>query len=359
MKIRSSHFSNDVKIEGKDLKAGTYGLFLGYAKDGPSTWIFSNNSTSWGSYFYNESEDALRVNTTPQDGAYTEYLTFGFDERKPNSAIAFVQWENKKVPFKIEVPNVNDIYVTQMRNSLRSSTGFDTRNFSTAAQFCAQNKINLEEALVWANNGADPAMGGVADFNSLSTKANVLKALNREAEASTIMDQAIKVPNTPHSLAYEVFYLPPDYRKTALHAGKKLLLLIVQRPWPLMIKKREQKFWLRLKAEEHILSAAIYDAKGGLFSRYPADISDRSLPEKPQASGYHYEQGNLVGFEPVVLADRNLGTLYIMSDMEAIYDRLKLYGAIALLVVGVTFFVAYLLSKTAAGWNLKADTCAG
>ena len=90
-------FSHDVKIEGKDLKAGTYGLFLGVQKEGPWTWIFSKNSTSWGSYFYDQNEDALRVDVTPKDAEYTEYLTYGFDERKSNSATAFLQWEGIKL----------------------------------------------------------------------------------------------------------------------------------------------------------------------------------------------------------------------------------------------------------------------
>src|ERR1700760_2226823 len=42
-------FSNDVKVEGKDLKAGTYGLFLEAAKTGPWTWIFSSH-LGWGSF---------------------------------------------------------------------------------------------------------------------------------------------------------------------------------------------------------------------------------------------------------------------------------------------------------------------
>ncbi|MBK7652641.1 MAG: DUF2911 domain-containing protein [Flammeovirgaceae bacterium] len=43
--------SHEVTIEGKPLKAGTYGLFLAVSKEGPYTWIFSKNSTSWGSFF--------------------------------------------------------------------------------------------------------------------------------------------------------------------------------------------------------------------------------------------------------------------------------------------------------------------
>jgi hypothetical protein len=58
-------FSHDVKVEGKDLKAGTYALFLDVEKAGPWNWIFSNNSTGWGSYQYDPKNDALRVATSP------------------------------------------------------------------------------------------------------------------------------------------------------------------------------------------------------------------------------------------------------------------------------------------------------
>ena len=170
-------FSNDVKIEGKDLKAGKYGLFLAVQKEGPWTWVFSKNSSSWGSYFYNPAEDALRVDVTSQDGAYTENLTYGFDDRKATSTVAFLQWENKKIPFKIEVPNVNDVYVAAMRDELRSSTGFDYRNYSTAAQFCANNKVNLEEGL---KSSTPPRLGSIAlsaHFNP-SSRFTLLLAQN-------------------------------------------------------------------------------------------------------------------------------------------------------------------------------------
>ena len=207
-------FSHDVKVEGKDLKAGSYGLFLGVSKEGPWTWIFSKNTSSWGSYFYDQKEDALRVDVTPKDAEYTENLTYGFDDRKGNSAIAFLQWENKKIPFKIEVPNVNELYVSKMRDELRSSPGFDPRNFSAAAQFSAQNKINLEEALVWADNAMNPNLGGTEDFNALSTKASVLRALNRNAEADVVMDKAVKIPGTPVQQIHQ-------YGRGLLAAGQK------------------------------------------------------------------------------------------------------------------------------------------
>src|SRR6187431_661572 len=53
-------FSTDVKIEGQPLAAGKYGFFVAYDANEP-TLIFSKNSTSWGSFFYDMKEDALRV----------------------------------------------------------------------------------------------------------------------------------------------------------------------------------------------------------------------------------------------------------------------------------------------------------
>jgi tetratricopeptide (TPR) repeat protein len=207
-------FSHDVTISGKTLKAGTYGLFLDVEKEGPWRWIFSNNSESWGSYFYNESEDALRVEATPVDSEYTEWLTFGFDDRQPASAVAYLQWENKRIPFKVEVPNVNDLYVGLMRDQLRGEVGFDYRNLAAAAQFCAQNKVNLEEGLKWADLAISMPFIGKAEFSTLRTKAMVLNAMGNTSEADAVMTRAI---NHPTASVMEIH----SYGRSLLQEGKK------------------------------------------------------------------------------------------------------------------------------------------
>ena len=102
-----------------------------------------------------------------------------------------------------------------------------------------------------------------------------------------------------------------------------------------------------LKAERHIVAAALYDKQGALFGHYPANAPAGFFPEKPNADGYRFEAGHLVGFAPVVQVkgSRRLGTLYLQSDMEAMYERFRLYGGIALLVVAVSSIVAYILSR--------------
>jgi len=206
--------SHDVKIEGKELKAGTYGLFLAVAKEGAYTWIFSKTSTSWGSYFYDPKEDALRVEVMPLDAPYKEWLTFGFEDRLPASTKAYLRWEKKRIPFTIEVPNINNIYVTKMREELRSALGFKQENWLTAAQFCAQNKINLQEALTWVDQSVSNPFIGVENFNTYQTRAAIYRAMDKATEATAQMDKAIKDPSATVQDIHQ-------YGRTLLNNGQK------------------------------------------------------------------------------------------------------------------------------------------
>jgi tetratricopeptide (TPR) repeat protein len=210
-------FSHDVTIAGKNIKAGRYALFLDVEKDGPWNWILSSN-IGWGSYQYDPRYDVLRVAAQPQESSYTEWLTYGFDERLPNSAVVYMQWEKKKASFKIEVPNTDQLYLEQMRHDLQLWAGFNYQNWQSAAAFCLQKKINLEEALTWADKAInDPFRGatfGKADFSTYSTKAQVLMALGRGDEADAIMDTALKLPGAD---AFNIFI----YSRSLLSAGKK------------------------------------------------------------------------------------------------------------------------------------------
>ncbi len=100
-----------------------------------------------------------------------------------------------------------------------------------------------------------------------------------------------------------------------------------------------------LRAEKHIIAAGLYDKKGNLFARYPSDIPKYNLPLHPAADSFFYAKGYLQGFLPVAQGSRRLGTLYLQSDMNAIYTRFERYGMIAVLVIGLSILVAYLLSR--------------
>ncbi|HEX9654660.1 MAG TPA: DUF2911 domain-containing protein [bacterium] len=93
-------FSKDVLIEGKKLAAGKYGIHM-IPSEKEWTIIFSSNNSAWGSFSYNQEEDALRVMVTPGAVPHQEWLVYGFEDLTGTSATAYLHWEKLKVPFKI------------------------------------------------------------------------------------------------------------------------------------------------------------------------------------------------------------------------------------------------------------------
>ena len=179
-------FSSPVKIEGKTLPAGKYGFFVAYDPN-ESTLIFSKNATSWGSYYYDEKEDALRVNVKPAAlDKSVEWLKYEFINETDNSAIISLQWEKLAIPFKVEVDYIN-AQLESFRRELRTEKGFIWESWNQAAAWCLQNNVNLDQALAWADTATSTTFGGDRSFNAWSTKAQILEKLNRSTDADSIM----------------------------------------------------------------------------------------------------------------------------------------------------------------------------
>jgi hypothetical protein len=185
--------SDPVEIEGQTLPAGRYGLHLIPGQD-EWTVVFSKNSSAWGSFFYDEGQDALRVKVKPAKHEYREWLTYEFTTRRPAEATAELQWEELAVPFNIKVDNVNEIYVTKLRQELTGAPGFSPPAYDQAAQFCVRAGVHLEDALAWADLAINAPFSGQTNFDTLSTKALVLTKMGRDAEAATAMQAAVHHP---------------------------------------------------------------------------------------------------------------------------------------------------------------------
>jgi hypothetical protein len=182
--------SHDVKVQGQTLPAGAYGLHF---IPGEQEWtvIFSKNSTSWGSFFYDAKEDQLRVKAKPEKSPYHEWLTYEFTDRQPDKATVALAWENLALPLVISIDNVQDLYLAEIRQDLRTSPGFAWQNWVAAVQYCLQNNINLEEAVRWARHATDPSQIGQENFTTLSTLSQAQAAAGQTAEAAKTMDQAL------------------------------------------------------------------------------------------------------------------------------------------------------------------------
>ena len=101
-----------------------------------------------------------------------------------------------------------------------------------------------------------------------------------------------------------------------------------------------------LRTEPHIMAAAIYDAQGALFAKYPASVSDADLPVSPQKSVYAFGKSSLTMIQLIVQSGKPLGTIYLQSDLTALSQRFQLYGAISLLITASSLVVAFWLSTT-------------
>ena len=93
--------SDDAKIEGKELKAGSYGLHMLVYEGNKATLIFSSNTSSWGSFHYDKNEDVLRVDVSMQDIVNTELLSYDFIDYGRDYTVLALSWEKKRIPFKI------------------------------------------------------------------------------------------------------------------------------------------------------------------------------------------------------------------------------------------------------------------
>jgi tetratricopeptide (TPR) repeat protein len=172
-------FSDPVTIEGKTVDRGTYGLHMIPGQD-EWTIIFSKNSTSWGSFTYDKSEDALRVAVKPQAADLHNALTYDFDQVGPDSTVVTMQWEKVAVPFKVSV-DVHDIVEASLKKQLRGLSQYTWISWDDAATYLVTEKVDLDDALIYANKSIE----NEDRYENEITKSKVLLALNRKDDAMT------------------------------------------------------------------------------------------------------------------------------------------------------------------------------
>ncbi len=193
-------FEHDVKIEGKPIKAGSYGLHMSMGADNV-TIIFSTQKDAWGSFYYDEKYDVLRVNVKPVAlEKSVEYLKYEFIEHKEKHCVIAMQWEKLSVPFKVDV-DVDNLVLATVREELTSRKGFTPALTMQAAQYCFTKNINLDEALVWSKRAID-GQGGQKTYITLRNLATAYEKLNRIPEADSTMNEALLIATANQYTAY-------------------------------------------------------------------------------------------------------------------------------------------------------------
>ena len=137
-------FTDAVKIEGKDLPAGEYGLF---SIPGKNEWtiIFNKIADQWGAYEYKESDDVLRVKVkTIALKDKVETLTMQFSAVSETSTTLNMMWENSAYGVNI----TTSIDEKVMANIAEAMKG-EKKPYFAAAQYYFQHGKDLKQALAW------------------------------------------------------------------------------------------------------------------------------------------------------------------------------------------------------------------
>ncbi len=175
-------FSKDIMINGQKLPAGKYSF---YAIPGEKEWILIFNKTwdQWGTV-YDAKQDALRVAAKPMTGDFKETMTIDFDDVTNNTAQVVIAWEKLRVPFTVDVGDVNNRILTDFRKQIVGDP-------VQAASFVLNSKMtaNYEEALGWLNNSIKMN----ENYSNLNVKARLLAEMGRKDEAIATAEKAIQL----------------------------------------------------------------------------------------------------------------------------------------------------------------------
>ena len=229
--------TDPVTVEGKPLAKGIYGLHMIPSTDS-WTVIFSKNATSWGSFSYDQAEDALRVTVKPRPAEMHEALTYDFDDVTSDSAAVAMRWEKLAVPFTVKADQAATL--SNLRNQLRNSAQYIWVGWDDAATWCVDNKINLEEALQWSGR----SIQAEERFENLMTRARILRELQRTTEAAAARDKALGIGS-----AQQVYF----YGRQLQQAKKKEEAIAIYRN----VAKRFPDHWIG-----HVAKARVAVADG-------------------------------------------------------------------------------------------------
>jgi len=179
-------FSHAAKVGGKDVPAGSYGLFFTINDDDTGEVILSKDYRSWGAFHYDSKQDQARATIKVRPHEMTELLTYDFINLTKNSGELVLNWEKKQFPVNIEFAT-DDIVLANATEELKSVQGFTWMGWNSAANYALLNNGDTAQAMKWANQSITMNK----NFTNLMTKAGLLRKENKVDEAMKIETDAI------------------------------------------------------------------------------------------------------------------------------------------------------------------------
>jgi len=144
-------FSDEVKIEGNVVKAGTYALYTLPNKDSWEIMLYKDLTLGGDVANYKIENEVLRIKVKPTIlNAKVESFTINMADLSATASTLEILWENTRVPVSI----TTDIDARIMKNIETTVMG-DNRPYYSAANYYFENNKDLKQALTWVNKAVE------------------------------------------------------------------------------------------------------------------------------------------------------------------------------------------------------------
>jgi len=177
-------FGDDVKIEGVDVKAGTYGFYTIPNADSWEIMLYKDLTLGGNVANYKTENEVIRVKVKPTTLANkVETFTMGLADITSTTANIELTWENTRVAISV----VTEID-SKIMKTIESTIVQDTRPFYQAANYYYENNKDLKLALEWTEKAivANPKAYWV-----ILLKAKIQLKLNDKKGAIATANQVI------------------------------------------------------------------------------------------------------------------------------------------------------------------------
>lgn len=171
-------FSDDVKINGKELKKGSYALYTIPSED---SWevMFYTATDNWGvPQKWDESKVALKATAETMEMPMTmETFTIMIDDLKNDSASLNFIWENTIAMLEMEVPTDSKT----MASIEKVMNGPTANDYFAAGSYYHEAGKDLEKAYKWVSKATE--MAGDQAFWMLRRKSLIEAEMGKKQEA--------------------------------------------------------------------------------------------------------------------------------------------------------------------------------
>ena len=189
-------FSDDVTIDGHPLPKGTYSLHT-IPTENEWTLIFNKTADQWGSYSYDEKQDALRVNVKPRNAMEKrEWMTFEVPQLSTDAATFVIAWDNLEVPFTVNTHTTQKV-IAAASAAVAAAKPDDPSTPLRAAQFAFDNGMK-SEAAKWL----DASLKAKETMSNLWLKARMEAAEGHTTQAIATGEKALSLKTEQDSAEF-------------------------------------------------------------------------------------------------------------------------------------------------------------